>query len=108
MSPLIVSFPRSEPIRLPESVPSCLVTLQQRAADGVLEGPACGGCGAATMRLHLYDERLHPLCDSCGHAGRLDRVRCPGCKPPRPAPLVVSVENATATLALGAELREER
>ena len=82
------------------------VTLLQRAGDGVIEGPPCAGCDVAVIRLHLCDERLHPLCDACGHAGRLDRARCPGCKPPRPAPLAVAVEDATATLALGGALRE--
>ena len=82
------------------------VTLLQRAGDGGIEGPACAGCAVAALRFHLCDERLHPLCDACGHAGRLDRARCPGCKPPRPAPLAVAVEDATATLTLGGAPRE--
>ncbi|MCC6766604.1 MAG: hypothetical protein IT293_18245 [Deltaproteobacteria bacterium] len=87
------------PVRRRSSVGT--IALQQRAADGVIEGPSCAGCSLATIRFHLCDERLHALCDECGHAGRLDPARCPGCKPPRPAPLTVTVEDATAALALG-------
>ncbi len=82
-----------------------IVTLQQRAADGMIEGPPCAGCGLATIRFHLCDARLHALCDACGHAGRLDPARCPGCKPSPPAPLTVMVEDTTAGLALGGEVR---
>ena len=79
------------------------VTLRQRAADGVLEGPLCAGCGASTLRLHLCDERLHPLCEACGRAGRLDPLRCPGCRSVRPAPLAVTVDDPTAGLVIGGE-----
>jgi len=62
-----------------------------RSADARFEGPACVACGVATLRLYLCDERLHVLCDACGHSGRLDAVRCAGCQPRAAAlpPLVV-------------------
>lgn len=79
------------------------VLVGRRAGDGTLEGPPCAGCGESTLRLHLCDDRLHALCEGCGHAGRLDAARCPGCRPPRAAPLVVSVEDTTAAVRLGGE-----
>lgn len=79
------------------------VVIRRRAADGVLEGPACAACGTSAIRLHLCDERLHPLCESCGRAGRLDQARCPGCRPWPVAPLIVTVPDASASLAIGGE-----
>ncbi|MBI3767633.1 MAG: hypothetical protein HY271_03940 [Deltaproteobacteria bacterium] len=77
------------------------LTVQQRATDGAIEGPLCSACGVSTIRLHLCDDCLHPLCETCGRTGRLDSARCPGCRPRRPAPLVLSVEDPTASLAVG-------
>jgi len=57
------------------------IVVRRRAGDGVLEGPACAGCGASSLRLYLCDEQLHVLCDGCGRAGRLDSERCRGCRP---------------------------
>jgi hypothetical protein len=77
------------------------LVIQRRAADGTLEGPRCAGCGVSTLELYLCDERLHPLCDACGHSGRLDPVRCVGCRPRATPPLSVRVEDVTASLRLG-------
>jgi hypothetical protein len=77
------------------------VVLRRRAGDGTLEGVACGGCGTATLRFHLCDEHLHPLCEGCGRAGRLDPTRCGACRPHGAVPLVLAVEDPTAALRLG-------
>jgi hypothetical protein len=77
------------------------LVIQRRAADGALEGPKCAGCGVSTVELYLCDERLHVLCNACGHQGRLDPVRCVGCRPHAVPPLAVSVEDVTAALRLG-------
>lgn len=77
------------------------VVLRRRAGDGTLEGVACGECGTETVRFYLCDERLHPLCEGCGQGGRLDPARCGACRPKRSAPLVLAVEDPTATLRLG-------
>jgi plasmid stabilization system protein ParE len=69
--------------------------------DGVLEGPRCAACAAATLRVFLCDERLHVLCDRCGHAGRLDATRCPACTHAGPTPLAITVDDPTACLRLG-------
>lgn len=74
------------------------VTILGRLADSTLEGPACGACGIATLRLFLCDERLHVLCDACGHHGRLDPSRCPACQPTRPAAPTISVDDPTEPL----------
>jgi hypothetical protein len=76
------------------------VVISCRAADGVFEGPGCTGCGLATLRFYLCDDRLHALCESCGRSGRLDRTRCGGCQPGWPEPAAVSVEDATARLRI--------
>jgi len=73
------------------------VTVLCRAADGVFEGPGCAACRVATLRLYLCDERLHVLCEGCGQTGRLDAARCPACRPRRPEPLAVSVDDPTAS-----------
>jgi hypothetical protein len=78
-----------------------VVTVQSRMADGAIEGPACAACGVATLSLYLCDERLHVLCESCGHAGKLDRSRCRACRGEVPEPRFVSVEDPTARLRLG-------
>jgi len=80
--------------------------LRRRAADGVLEGPACANCARSALHLHVCDDGLHPLCERCGRTGRLDAARCPACRPPRPrAFLELPVEDATAALQLGDDCR---
>jgi len=78
-----------------------MVAVQSRMADGVIEGPACAACGAATLSLYLCDEQLHVLCEACGLAGKLDRSRCRACQGEDPAPVSVQVEDPTAQLQLG-------
>jgi hypothetical protein len=80
------------------------VTLASRMADGVLEGPACAGCGVATLRFYLCDDQLHVLCDACGRPGRLDAARCPACHGLLPQPPVVRIDDPTAHLPLGADV----
>jgi hypothetical protein len=72
-----------------------VVAVTRRAADSTFEGPTCAACGLATLRLYLCDQRLHVLCDACGHSGRLDAARCPACRPPTPATLRLSVDDPT-------------
>lgn len=74
------------------------VAVLGRAADSTFEGPACAACGVATLRFYLCDERLHPLCDACGHGGRLDPSRCPACQPTRPTPPMLAVDDPTEPL----------
>ncbi|HSP98656.1 MAG TPA: hypothetical protein VL049_15650 [Candidatus Dormibacteraeota bacterium] len=74
------------------------VAVLGRAADSTFEGPACAACGIATLRLYLCDERLHVLCDACGHGGRLDPSRCPACQPTHPTPPVLAVDDPTEPL----------
>jgi hypothetical protein len=87
-------------------VRAATVVVRRRAGDGVIEGPACAACGESTLRLHLCDDRLHPLCEGCGHTGRLDAPRCPGCRPRAGTPLVVTVADPTAALRVGGAGRE--
>lgn len=80
-----------------------LVAVLCRAADSAFEGPTCAACGIATLRFYLCDDELHVLCAKCGHTGRLDRSRCPACRPrQQPAPLVLSVDDPTRRLRIGA------
>ncbi len=72
-----------------------VVTVDCRASDSVFEGPGCDACGVAALRVYLCDDALHVLCDQCGHAGRLDRARCPACTPPAVTPLVLSTDDPT-------------
>ena len=73
-----------------------------RAGDGVLEGPACASCARSALHLHVCDDGLHPLCERCGRAGRLDAARCPACRPHGGrAGLALPVEDPTAGLRLG-------
>jgi hypothetical protein len=72
-----------------------------RSCDSVFEGPVCAGCGVATMRFFLCDERLHVLCEQCGQAGRLDPSRCAGCNPKPPQPSGLTVDDPTRRLRLG-------
>lgn len=74
------------------------VRVLARRADSTFEGPACAACGVATLRLYLCDERLHVLCDACGHHGRLDPARCPACQPTRPPPPALSIDDPTEPL----------
>jgi hypothetical protein len=78
------------------------LVLRRRAGDGVLEGPACASCARSALQLHVCDDGLHPLCERCGRAGRLDAARCPACRPrgARTA-LALPVEDPTAGLRLG-------
>jgi len=76
------------------------VAMLLRAGDGVFEGPACGACVAATVRLYLCDEALHVLCDACGQSGRLDQTRCRACRTTKADPMRLVVDDPTATLAL--------
>jgi hypothetical protein len=76
------------------------VVLRRRAGDGTLEGVACGECSTETVRFYLCDERLHPLCEQCGGAGRLDLTRCRACRPKGTTPLVLAVEDPTAAFRL--------
>jgi len=78
------------------------LVLRRRAGDGVLEGPACANCRRSALHLHVCDDGLHPLCERCGRAGRLDATRCPACRPraARTA-LALPVEDPTAGLRLG-------
>lgn len=73
------------------------ISLLCRSADSVFEGPACGGCGEMTLRVYLCDEKLHVLCDACGHAGRIDAGRCPACRPPVIPPPRISVADPTSS-----------
>ena len=76
--------------------------LRRRASDGVLEGPACSSCARSALHLHVCDDGLHPLCERCGRAGRLDAARCPACRPRgASACLALPVEDPTAALRLG-------
>ena len=78
------------------------LVLRRRAGDGVLEGPACASCAKSALHLHVCDDSLHPLCERCGRAGRLDAARCPACRPRRGrAGLALPVEDPTVTLRLG-------
>jgi hypothetical protein len=80
------------------------VLIRRRAADGALEGPACAACGTSPTKLYLCDERLHPLCETCGRAGRLDHARCSGCRPHPLVPPAVVVEDASAPLVIGGDV----
>ena len=64
-------------------------------ADASFEGPMCAACGRAALRLYLCDDRLHTLCDACGHGGRLDAARCPACQPATPLSPRLSVDDPT-------------
>ena len=76
--------------------------LRRRTGDGVLEGPACASCARSVLHLHVCDDGLHPLCEDCGRAGRLDAARCPACRPRGArAGLALPVEDPTAALRLG-------
>jgi len=78
------------------------LVLRRRAGDGVLEGPACASCAKSALHLHVCDDGLHPLCERCGRAGRLDAARCPACRPHGGrAGLALPVEDPTVTLRLG-------
>jgi len=78
------------------------LVLRRRAGDGVLEGPACASCEKSALHLHVCDDGLHPLCERCGRAGRLDAARCPACRPHGGrAGLALPVEDPTVTLRLG-------
>ena len=76
------------------------VAVLLRAGDGVFEGPACGACGVATVRLYLCDEALHVLCDACGQAGRLDRTRCRACRATPAEPMRFVIDDPTASVPL--------
>jgi len=81
---------------------STALVLRRRAGDGVLEGPACAGCGRSALQLHVCDDGLHPLCERCGRTGRLDAARCPACRPRGArANFALPVEDPTAALRLG-------
>lgn len=75
-----------------------VVTVVCRGADSTFEGPRCAVCGTATLRVYLCDERLHVLCDACGHHGRLDAARCPACQRATPAPPLLSIDDPTDAL----------
>ena len=77
------------------------VTVRARAADRVFEGPRCGACDVATLRLHLCDGRLHVLCEECGQHGRLDSTRCRACSGARRPELSIAVEDPTTSLRIG-------
>ena len=78
------------------------LVLRRRAGDGVLEGPACASCGRSALQVWICDDGLHPLCDGCGRAGRLDPARCPACRARGGrGGLAVAVEDPTAALRLG-------
>ena len=81
------------------------IAVTRRAADGRMEGPLCAACGQETSHVYLCDERLHVLCNACGHDGRLDRARCAACSPDGRAaaaaaeamPRSITVADATAS-----------
>jgi hypothetical protein len=74
------------------------VRVRLRLADGTFEGPPCAACLRTALRLYFCDDRLHVLCDRCGHAGRLDAARCRACAGVQPEAVRIGVDDPTAQL----------